>query len=281
MLTTVGLLGENLPLKREPVTAPSLLPEIRGDTHLLKQAIVWPPHRWNAVTTDRLPDHVSRGRRASRADYSLARHPFRRDLQLPWKACRYSSVMPTPFAHGDPPCEPSQWFREDSLLIVITLSLFVTVSRFTRVPKAALGRGRYQCLARRNSATLTAREEAVRKRKKRTGGVDSGPGRASCRFDYDLTGSAPRRDALTRLLSTCAEASVGVIAVDPAYTSMWGAQHWQKPLATKRGPASRHQAAAVAIKRSPHIRTALTRRWGRARQERGGPERPRPFGVFG
>ena len=52
-----------------------------------------------------------------------------------------------------------------------------------------------------------------------------------------------------RLVAMCAEAGLGVIAVDPAYTSRWGAQHWQKPLTTSRRPASRHQAASVAIGR--------------------------------
>ncbi|GHH29498.1 IS200/IS605 family accessory protein TnpB-related protein [Streptomyces lanatus] len=124
------------------------------------------------------------------------------------------------------------------------------------------------------------------------------------RFDYDLTGTAPHRDAqlrhaLTRLLhwakatgaaaiaiedldftdsttrekhgrkkrfrqlisgvptsklrarllSMCAETGIGVIAVDPAYTSLWGGQHWQKPLTTPKRPVTRHQAAGVAIAR--------------------------------
>ncbi|MGW8848168.1 transposase, partial [Streptomyces xiamenensis] len=30
---------------------------------------------------------------------------------------------------------------------------------------------------------------------------------------------------------------------------MWGAEHWRKPLTTKRRPATRHYAAAVAIGR--------------------------------
>lgn len=52
-----------------------------------------------------------------------------------------------------------------------------------------------------------------------------------------------------RLVSMCAEAGLGVIAVDPAYTSRWGAQHWQKPLTTSKRRTTRHQAAAVAIGR--------------------------------
>ncbi|WP_017602414.1 IS200/IS605 family accessory protein TnpB-related protein, partial [Nocardiopsis lucentensis] len=130
------------------------------------------------------------------------------------------------------------------------------------------------------------------------------PTGAPRRFDYDLSGTANRRDAqlrhaLTRLLrwardrgvraiaiedldftdsksrekhgrrkrfrrlisgiptgrlrarlvSMCAEAGIGVIAVDPAYTSMWGARHWQKPLTNRKRKTSRHAAASVAIGR--------------------------------
>ncbi|MFI0734612.1 IS200/IS605 family accessory protein TnpB-related protein [Streptomyces sp. NPDC021225] len=123
------------------------------------------------------------------------------------------------------------------------------------------------------------------------------------RFDYDLSGSAPHRDAQvrhalirllhwaqrhsvaiaiedldfqaektrekhgrrkrfrklisgipvsklrSRLVSMAAELGITVMAVDPAYTSRWGAQHWQKPLTTKTRKTTRHDAAAVAIGR--------------------------------
>jgi len=39
------------------------------------------------------------------------------------------------------------------------------------------------------------------------------------------------------------------VAVDPAYTSRWGAQHWLKPLTSKTRKPNRHDAAAVAIGR--------------------------------
>ncbi|MET9082667.1 IS200/IS605 family accessory protein TnpB-related protein [Streptomyces sp. NPDC004237] len=52
-----------------------------------------------------------------------------------------------------------------------------------------------------------------------------------------------------RLVSMAAELGVPVIAVDPAYTSKWGAQHWQKPLTTNTRKTTRHDAAAVAIGR--------------------------------
>ncbi|MEU5102789.1 IS200/IS605 family accessory protein TnpB-related protein [Streptomyces sp. NPDC021354] len=123
------------------------------------------------------------------------------------------------------------------------------------------------------------------------------------KFDYDLSGSAPHRDAQVRhalirllhwakrhhlaiaiedldfqaektrekhgrrkrfrrlisgmpvsqlrgrLVSMAAELGITVVAVDPAYTSRWGAQHWQRPLTTKTRKTTRHDAAAVAIGR--------------------------------
>ncbi|MFB7757701.1 IS200/IS605 family accessory protein TnpB-related protein [Streptomyces sp. NPDC056121] len=64
-----------------------------------------------------------------------------------------------------------------------------------------------------------------------------------------LISGIPTGKLRARLLSMCAEAGLGVIAVDPAYTSIWGAQHWQKPLTTTNRKTSRHAAASVAIGR--------------------------------
>ncbi|MFI8425534.1 IS200/IS605 family accessory protein TnpB-related protein [Streptomyces sp. NPDC085479] len=64
-----------------------------------------------------------------------------------------------------------------------------------------------------------------------------------------LVSGLPTAKFRARLVSMCAEAGMGVIAVDPAYTSKWGAEHWQKPLTTKNRRTSRHAAAAVAIGR--------------------------------
>ncbi|WP_406215467.1 IS200/IS605 family accessory protein TnpB-related protein [Streptomyces canus] len=134
--------------------------------------------------------------------------------------------------------------------------------------------------------------------------VHGNPTGAPRRFFYDLTGSAPHRDAqvrhaLTRLLywaracgvkaiavedldfaaektrekhgrkrrfrqlisgmptgklrarltSMAHQSGIAVVAVDPAYTSRWGALHWQKPLTTTTRKTTRHDAAAVAIGR--------------------------------
>ncbi|MEU0424227.1 IS200/IS605 family accessory protein TnpB-related protein [Streptomyces canus] len=52
-----------------------------------------------------------------------------------------------------------------------------------------------------------------------------------------------------RLVSMAPELGIPLVAVDPAYTSRWGAQHWQKPLTGKTRKTTRHDAAAVAIGR--------------------------------
>lgn len=104
-----------------------------------------------------------------------------------------------------------------------------------------------------------------------------------------LVSGIPASRLRARLLSTCAEPGISVIAVDPARTSTWGAEHWQKPHTAKRRPATRRHAAAVASgRRSLGHRTrrrtapprrhqcdAGGRRTARARrpQERG---KPRP-----
>ncbi|MFE1298787.1 IS200/IS605 family accessory protein TnpB-related protein [Streptomyces sp. NPDC058731] len=52
-----------------------------------------------------------------------------------------------------------------------------------------------------------------------------------------------------RLVSMAADRGFAIVAVDPAYTSQWGARHWLKPLSTPASEITRHDAAAVAIGR--------------------------------
>ncbi|MEU9881196.1 IS200/IS605 family accessory protein TnpB-related protein [Streptomyces phaeochromogenes] len=59
----------------------------------------------------------------------------------------------------------------------------------------------------------------------------------------------PTAKLKARLVSMAAEQDIAIVAVDPAYTSRWGAQHWQKPLTTRTRKTTRHDAAAVAIGR--------------------------------
>ncbi|MEU5646215.1 IS200/IS605 family accessory protein TnpB-related protein [Streptomyces milbemycinicus] len=65
----------------------------------------------------------------------------------------------------------------------------------------------------------------------------------------NLISGMPVSRLRARLVSMATELGITIIAVDPAYTSKWGAQHWQKPLTTKIRKTTRHDAAAVAIGR--------------------------------
>jgi IS605 OrfB family transposase len=64
-----------------------------------------------------------------------------------------------------------------------------------------------------------------------------------------LVSGMPTGRLRARLASMADATGIAVIAVDPAYTSRWGAQHWQKPLTTTTRKTTRHEAAAVAIGR--------------------------------
>ena len=69
------------------------------------------------------------------------------------------------------------------------------------------------------------------------------------RFRQVISGM-PVSKLRARLVSMAAELGIPIIAVDPAYTSRWGAQHWRKPLQQQTSdPVTRHHAAAVAIGR--------------------------------
>ncbi|MCX5334049.1 MULTISPECIES: transposase [unclassified Streptomyces] len=64
-----------------------------------------------------------------------------------------------------------------------------------------------------------------------------------------LISGMPTARLRARLASMADQTDIAVIAVDPAYTSRWGAQHWQKPLTSTTRTTTRHDAAAVAIGR--------------------------------
>jgi IS605 OrfB family transposase len=62
----------------------------------------------------------------------------------------------------------------------------------------------------------------------------------------------PTRRFRDRLTAMAARRGVAVIGVDPAYTSMWGRQHWRKPLqqqASDPAAVTVHHGAAAAIGR--------------------------------
>ncbi|MGW2779649.1 IS200/IS605 family accessory protein TnpB-related protein [Streptomyces populi] len=93
-----------------------------------------------------------------------------------------------------------------------------------------------------------------------------------------------------RPVSMAAELGIPLVAVDPACTSRWGAQHWQKPLTGTTRRTTRHDAAAVAIGRRAlghpvrrrtapprtHQRDGYGHRTVQARPAASGREGPRP-----
>ena len=64
-----------------------------------------------------------------------------------------------------------------------------------------------------------------------------------------LISGMPTGRLRARLSSMADQTGIAIIAVDPAYTSRWGAQHWQKPLTSKNRKTTRHDAASIAIGR--------------------------------
>lgn len=64
-----------------------------------------------------------------------------------------------------------------------------------------------------------------------------------------LISGIPTGKLKARLVSMAAEHGLSIVAVDPAYTSMWGDEHWRKPLTSNNRKMSRHDAAGIAIGR--------------------------------
>ena len=84
---------------------------------------------------------------------------------------------------------------------------------------------------------------------RQTGRETMGRGKKGKQFRRTVAGmpTSKFRDFLTGMAYN---RGVTVIAVDPAYTSKWGAAHWRKPLnQTRRATYTGHDAAAVVIGR--------------------------------
>ena len=80
-----------------------------------------------------------------------------------------------------------------------------------------------------------------------------------------------------RLVQMGANAGLSVIAVDPAYTSRWGAEHWLCPLQKISVDASGHHAAALVIaRRGLGQRARQRRRCDSTSAEHGGKRATRP-----
>jgi hypothetical protein len=102
-----------------------------------------------------------------------------------------------------------------------------------------------------------------------TGRETLGRGRRGKRFRRIVSG-IPTRQFQDLLVGMAANAGLWVVAVDPAWTSVWGGRYWQDPLNQQTKPAvtvSRHHAAALVIGR---------RGLGYRARRRGGCARLRP-----
>ena len=81
-----------------------------------------------------------------------------------------------------------------------------------------------------------------------TGRETMGRGRRRKRFRRTVAG-IPTATFRNRLAAMAATAGLSVIAVDPAYTSRWGRQHWLPALQASDPTVDGHRAAAVVIGR--------------------------------
>jgi hypothetical protein len=95
-----------------------------------------------------------------------------------------------------------------------------------------------------------------------TGRESMGRGRRGKVFRRTVAG-IPTARFRERLRGMAYHADLVVVAVDPAYTSRWGGQHWIKPLQrqSKKTTVTRHHAAGVAIGRRA-LRYGIRRRPG-------------------
>lgn len=76
-----------------------------------------------------------------------------------------------------------------------------------------------------------------------------------------LVSGIPTARFRDRLVQMTANAGLAVIAVDPAYTSRWGAEHWFGALQMISANASGHHAAALVIGRRGLGQRARRREW--------------------
>lgn len=103
--------------------------------------------------------------------------------------------------------------------------------------------------ARDTGAAAIAIEDLDFRDARSTGRETMGRGARGKRFRRTVHG-IPTGKFRDRLVGMAANRGLHVIAVDPAYTSKWGGQHWQKPLQAASGETvTRHHAASVAIGR--------------------------------
>jgi hypothetical protein len=85
---------------------------------------------------------------------------------------------------------------------------------------------------------------------RRSGRETLGRGRRGKRFHRVVAG-IPTRQFRDRLVQMAANRGIAVVAIDPGWTSKWGATYWQRPLQARypRRQITRHHAACVVLGR--------------------------------
>ncbi|MGW3726016.1 hypothetical protein [Streptomyces sp. NPDC000851] len=142
--------------------------------------------------------------------------------------------------HGNPIGEP------------VPVPLDLTGPAATRDGRLRAAISQLITLARQRGCAGIAIEDLGFAEARATGRETMGRGRRGKRFRRTVAG-IPTARFRERLRGMAYHAGLVVLAVDPAYTSRWGAQHWTQPFqhqsTKKKTRATRHHAAAVAIGR--------------------------------
>ncbi|MBZ9639170.1 hypothetical protein [Streptomyces sp. PSKA30] len=141
-------------------------------------------------------------------------------------------------AHGNPVGEP------------ITIPLDLTGPTATRDGRLRAAISDLIALARAHSCAGIAIENLGFADARATGRETMGRGRRGKTFRRTVAG-IPTARFRERLRGMAHHAGLVVVAVDPAYTSRWGGQHWTKALQdqSRKTMVTRHHAAGVAIGR--------------------------------
>ncbi|MDQ0601730.1 IS605 OrfB family transposase [Streptomyces canus] len=139
--------------------------------------------------------------------------------------------------HGNPLGEP------------ITVALDLTGPTATRDGRLRDAISRLIGVAREHGCAGIAIEDLGFSDARSAGRETMGHGGRGKRFRRTVAG-IPTARFRERLRGMAYRAGLIVIAVDPAYTSRWGGQHWTKPLqGQSKNKGTRHHGAAVAIAR--------------------------------
>jgi hypothetical protein len=105
-------------------------------------------------------------------------------------------------------------------------------------------------LARQRGCTAIGIEDLHFTDARQAGRETLGRGRGGKRFRRTVAG-IPTRQFRERLVQMAANRGIAVVAIDPGWTSKWGAAYWQRPLQAKYPgrQITRHHAACVVLGR--------------------------------